>query len=53
MLIEYAELMEKYAQYTKEMDDIDESELSAAESAYYLEVNSRILKKMGESDIYN
>ena len=48
MLADYADFMTKYADYMKKLDDIDENNLSAADYAYYIEVQARITKKLSE-----
>lgn len=48
MLADYADFMNKYADYMKKLDDIDENNLSAADYAYYIEVQARITKKLSE-----
>ena len=35
-------------EFMTELDDIDEDSLSAADLAYYTEVNARIMKKLAE-----
>ncbi|MDO4408838.1 MAG: hypothetical protein Q4C16_07840 [Eubacteriales bacterium] len=53
MLAQFTKIMAKYAQYTGKMEEIDESELSPADSAYYLEANTRILKRLSEVEVGN
>ncbi len=48
MLGDYADYMTKYADYMQKLDDIDTDELSAADAAYYAEVQARIVKKLAE-----
>ena len=48
MLAEYTDYMTKYTEFMTELDDIDEDSLSAADLAYYTEVNARIMKKLAE-----
>ena len=38
----------EYTEFMIELDDIDEDSLSAADLAYYTEVNARIMKKLAE-----
>ena len=45
MLVKYADMLSKYNDAMKALDDIDESSLTAQESAYYTEVLLRINKK--------
>ena len=49
VLLRYAEMMERYAEVMDSLDDIDEEELSTADEIYYLEVLSRINRKLLES----
>ena len=53
MLAQFTKMMAKYAQYTAKMEEIDESELSPADSAYYLEANTRILNRLAEVEVGN
>ena len=53
MLAQFTKMMAKYAQYTGKMEEIDESELSPADSAYYLEANTRILNRLAEVEVGN
>ena len=53
MLAQFTKMMAKYAQYTGKMEEIDESELSPADSAYYLEANTRILNRLSEVEVGN
>lgn len=46
LLAEYATYMSKYADMVEKMDAVDESELTNAELAYYIEVNARIEQKL-------
>ena len=48
MLADYSEFMAKYADMMNNMANIDTSTLSAADSAYYLEVTARIYQKLAE-----
>lgn len=48
ILAEYTEIMEEYTDTMEELDDIDQDDLSEADLAYYLEVYSRIMKKISE-----
>lgn len=45
---QYSDLMSQYAETMNSMAEIDTSSLSPADSAYYLEVTSRIYEKVGE-----
>lgn len=53
MLAQFTKMMAKYAQYTGKMEEIDENELSPADSAYYLEANTRILNRLSEVEVGN
>ncbi len=48
VMAEYAEFMKKYAEFTESIKKVDQSSLSAADAAYYLEVTSRVTKKLAE-----
>lgn len=48
VIAEYAEFMKKYAEFTESIKKVDQSSLSAADAAYYLEVTSRVTKKLAE-----
>lgn len=45
---QYSDLMSQYAETMNSMGEIDTGSLSPADSAYYLEVTSRIYEKIGE-----
>ena len=45
---QYSDLMSQYAETMNSMAEIDTGSLSPADSAYYLEVTSRIYEKVGE-----
>lgn len=51
MLVEYAEIMGKYEDFAKKLDQYNEEEMSTADAQYYLEVTSRCAQKM--LDIYS
>lgn len=51
-LMEYAEMMLRYADTMDKLDAIDEDELSDADLAYYIEVMARINKKLIEIAYY-
>jgi len=51
MLIDYADFMTRYADMVQKMDAIEETQLSVADDAYYLEVTVRIYKKLAEISI--
>lgn len=48
MLADYADYMTKYAEMMEKMNAIDQDELSTAETAYYVEVTTRITQKLAE-----
>lgn len=48
VMAEYAEFMKKYAEFTESINKVDHSSLSAVDAAYYLEVTSRVTKKLAE-----
>lgn len=48
VMAEYAEFMKKYAEFTESIKKVDQSSLSTADAAYYLEVTSRVAKKLAE-----
>jgi len=48
VMAEYAEFVKKYAEFTESIKKVDQSSLSAADAAYYLEVTSRVTKKLAE-----
>lgn len=48
MMTEYTNLMTEYSEMMGSLTDIDQTELSAADAAYYLEVTGRITAKLGE-----
>ncbi|MGN1114444.1 MAG: DUF6591 domain-containing protein [Oscillospiraceae bacterium] len=46
MLNDYTEYLSKYSEMMDKLNSIDQSKLSAADAAYYLEVSARITKKL-------
>ena len=48
LLSQYASYMSKYAEFTENFEEWDEDEMTVAETAYYLEVQSRVNKKLLE-----
>ena len=48
LLSEYADYMSKYSDYMSKLNAVDTDSLSAADLAYYTEVNTRILKKLAD-----
>lgn len=51
MTADYASLVQQELDWAGKIDDIDESTLSPADDAYYLEVQGRVLKKLGETGV--
>ena len=51
VLSEYADIMMKYAEWGKKIEDLDESEMSDEEAAYYAEVTLRVSQKLLEVSI--
>lgn len=48
LMTDYADYMKKYADYMEKLNAVDTQKLSAADDAYYLEVQARIMKKLSE-----
>lgn len=48
MLADYSKMMASYAEWTAKYEAIDNDSLTAADSAYYLEVQARVLQKLSE-----
>lgn len=48
LLSELSDMLTKEAEMLKEMEGLDQSEMSAAELAYYLEVTGRIYEKLAK-----
>ena len=46
MLADYTEYMTKFTDYMGKLEQVESEDLNAAETAYYLEVNSRVMKKL-------
>lgn len=46
MLGEYAEVMQDYADFMEKVNAYDTAEMSVADTAYYLEVSSRVTQKL-------
>lgn len=46
LMLGYADMLAKYADFTDKIDAYDESTMSDADLAYYLEVQSRVLNKL-------
>ena len=49
MMSDYADMMTEYTEYMEKIDGIDEGSLSDADLNYYLEVTSRVTKKLSEA----
>lgn len=48
LLSELSDMLTKEAEMLKEMEGLDQSEMSSAELAYYLEVTGRIYEKLAK-----
>lgn len=48
MLGDYTEIMKKYTDFTTKISSLDTNNMSAADYAYYMEVTTRIYKKLAE-----
>ena len=48
LISEYTEYLSKYSDYMSKLSAVDTDSLSAADLAYYTEVNARITKKLAE-----
>lgn len=48
LVSEYVDMMTQYAKFTDTISEIDQDRLTAAEEAYYIKVNNRVLKKLSE-----
>lgn len=48
MLVDYTNMMKQYSDWAAKMEGVDESTLSAEDSAYWLEVQGRVLQKLAE-----
>jgi len=46
MVVEYGKLLKEYAEFTKKFESYDPKTMSIADSTYYLEVNSRVIKRL-------
>ena len=49
MMTKYTELLTQYTEYMEKVEELDDSEMNDTEVLYYLEVTSRVTKKMAES----
>jgi len=48
VMTEYTEVVKRYAEFTESIKKVDQTSLSATDAAYYLEVTSRVTKKLAE-----
>ena len=48
VMTEYTEVMKRYVEFTESIKKVDQTSLSATDAAYYLEVTSRVTKKLAE-----
>ncbi|MGI6229857.1 MAG: DUF6591 domain-containing protein [Tractidigestivibacter sp.] len=48
MLADYNSMLQQEADWAQKMDEVDESTLSAADDAYYLEVTARVEQRLLE-----
>lgn len=51
MSADYANLVQQELDWADKVDAVDESTLSAADDAYYLAVQARVLKKLSETGV--
>lgn len=51
MMTDYAQYLAKYAEAMKKMNEMNEDELSPAVQLYYVEVTTRINKKLMEAAV--
>lgn len=49
LLADYADYMSRYADFVKEFDAWDDKDMNAAETAYYIDVQARVSKKLLEA----
>ena len=49
LLTDYADYMSKYADFVEDFEKWEDEEMNAAETAYYIEVQSRVSKKLLEA----
>ena len=47
-MTEYMEYMQKLSEFSKKIDEYDEDDMSEADWLYYLEVTTRVNKKLAE-----
>lgn len=48
MMKDYADYMDKYTKYMDQLNELDNKEMTDAETIYYTKVNARILEKLAE-----
>ena len=46
MLYDYLDMMQQYTNFAEKLDQYDTDKMSAVDSAYYLEVTTRVAKKL-------
>ena len=46
MLYDYLDMMQQYTDFAEKLDQYDTDKMSAVDSAYYLEVTTRVAKKL-------
>lgn len=51
MLEDYNDYLDKYKEFTKKIEKVDESKLSSADNAYFIEVTTRVNKKLAKANI--
>ena len=51
MLSDYADMMTKYSEFAEKIDAIDEDSLSDSDYDYYIEVTTRVTKKLADSSL--
>ncbi|MBR1508397.1 MAG: zinc ribbon domain-containing protein [Eubacterium sp.] len=50
-LVKYAELLADYADFSKKIEEMDDKEMSDADNKYYIEVTTRVSKKLMDASI--
>ena len=48
MMTDYTKMLKKYGKYMEKVEKYDPDEMSAADASYYLEVTTRVSKKLLE-----
>ncbi len=51
MFADYTDLIQQEADWAKRMSAVDESTLNAADDAYYIEVQARVMQRLLEADV--